>query len=122
VQTVSKSDVVKRLFEIGESQKSDEFMNFFTEDATYQFGNAAPVIGRKAIQDAVANFFPLVKTLYHDIKGTYEFGALLLVEMDVIYTRHDGKVVTIPVADTFRFEGGLIKGLQIYGDTSPVFA
>jgi ketosteroid isomerase-like protein len=122
VQTASMTDVVKRLFEVGEAKNSDEFVTFFTKNAEYRFGNAESAIGRTAIRDAVANFFPLIKSLYHDIQGTWEQGNLLLVEMNVIYTRHDGKVVTIPVADTFRFEGGLIKDMRIYADTTPVLA
>lgn len=122
MQTASMTDVVKRLFEVGEAKKPDEFASFFTEDARYRFGNADAVSGRADIRDAVANFFPLIKSLYHDIQGTWEQGNLLLVEMNVIYTRHDDKVVTIPVADTFRFESSLIKDMRIYADTTPVFA
>jgi hypothetical protein len=122
VQTVSMTDVVKRLFEIGEAKKSDQFATFFTEDARYQFGNAKPIIGHVGIRDSVLEFFTLVKDLHHDIRGTWEIGNLLLVEMDVVYTRHDDKVVTISVADTFRFESGLIKDMRIYADITPLFA
>lgn len=117
----SMTDVVKCLFEVGKAKKPDEFAAFFTEDGRYRFGNADAVSGRKGIHDAVANFFPLIKALDHDIQGTWEQGNLLLVEMNVIYTRQDDKVVTIPVADTFRFEGSLIKDMRIYADTTPVF-
>lgn len=122
MQTASMTDIVRNLFETGEAMKPEAFAAFFGEDAKYRFGNAEPVVGRIKIRDAVADFFPSIKALYHDIQGTWEQGNLLLVEMDVVYTRHDNKVVTIPVADTFRFEGNLIKDMRIYGDTTPLFA
>ncbi len=122
MQTASMTDVAKHLFEVGETKNPDAFATFFTEDARYQFGNANPVYGRAAIRDAVADFFSHLKTLYHDIQETWEQGNCLLVEMRVVYTRHDDKVVTVPAADTFRFEGSLIKDMRIYADTAPLFA
>ncbi|NEQ29114.1 MAG: hypothetical protein F6K28_61285 [Microcoleus sp. SIO2G3] len=46
----------------------------------------------------------------------------MIVEMDVIYTRHDDTVITLPVADIFRFEGDLIGDMRIFMDVYLVFA
>jgi limonene-1,2-epoxide hydrolase len=119
---------MRQLFATGETGPDDplkasaKFITFFTEDARYRFGSFEPVVGREGIGNSVANFFPLVKALYHDIHTIWEQGNELIVEMDVIYTRHDDTVITLPVADIFRFEGDLIRDMRIFMDVNPVFA
>jgi limonene-1,2-epoxide hydrolase len=121
-QEASMSDAIRQLFATGEAMNSDKFITLFSENARYRFGSFEPVVGREAIRNSVTNFFPLVKALYHDIQSIWEQGNKLIVEMDVIYTRHNDTVITLPVADIFRFEGDLIRDMRIFMDVNLVFA
>lgn len=112
--------IIKRWLE--ESNSADEFASIFTEDAVYQFGNADPIIGRSGIRDSSVVFRQKVKAVAHNIKSIWETGDTAICEMDVTYTRHDGKVFTLPCTDVIRMEGDLIRQLNIYMDITPVFA
>jgi hypothetical protein len=122
--------IVKELFATGESMNSEKFVTFFTEYARYRFGNYDPCVGRAAIQESVAAFFsnPNLKGLYHDIERMWEYDdvqvdatyKLVFCKMDVIYTLKNDNVVRVPFFDFFKFEGGLIQDMAIYGDPSPL--
>jgi ketosteroid isomerase-like protein len=115
-----RSKLVKQWLEEGKSV--DEFVSFFTEDAIFCFGNAPPIIGRQGIRESSMLFRTKVKSFTHDIKSIYEQEDTVICEMDVTYTRHDGKVFTIPCMDIFRIEDNQCSELRIFMDVSPVFA
>jgi len=120
--------IIQRLFAAGEAapgnpKKSEEFTTFFTENPRYRFGNPDTMVTHKAIRDSSVDFSSKVKGLRHIVKTVWqpEEDAVIL-EMDVAYYRFDGKTVTLPVMDFFRFEGDKISELRIFMDVNPVFA
>ncbi|WP_225895678.1 AtaL-like protein [Dendronalium phyllosphericum] len=114
------SDLALRLFARGESFDAHGFSELFTEAPVYQFGNYAPCLTKAEIQQSTAAFFSQIAALYHDIKMLWEVGNTLFLEMDVIYWRKDGSVVTLPCFDTFRVEGDKFSELRIFMDANPV--
>lgn len=114
------SEIVTRLFARGEAFDSEGFIEFFTDTPVYQFGNYAPCFTKAAIKQSVDAFFSQVSALYHEIKMTWEVGEVVFVEMDVIYWRKDGSVVTLPCCDIFRLEGDKVSELRIFMDANPV--
>jgi ketosteroid isomerase-like protein len=115
--------LIRQVFEAGEAMDVHRFAQRFTEDALYQFGNEPPARGREGIIEArsIAAFNQTVKSIVHHVKGMWEIGDLLIVEMQVTYVRHDGKQFTLPACDTVRFKGDLVEEMRIYMDISPVF-
>lgn len=113
---------VRELFAAGEAKKPDEFVTFFTQEARYRFGNSDVMQGRAAIRETVAKFFPLVRALYHDVRTVWEWSGTVFLEMDVIYTTHKKRTITLPCADIFRFQGRLIQDMRIYMDPGPLLA
>ncbi len=116
----TNSELVKALFARGESFDPDAFCEFFTEKPVYQFGNYPICFDKNSIRESTKNFFSMVSALYHDIKMLWEIGETVFVEMDVIYWRKDGTVVTLPCMDIVRFEGDKISELRICMDANPV--
>lgn len=114
------SELITRLFARGEAFDSDGFIEFFTDTPVYQFGNFAPCFTKDAIKKSVGAFFSQVSALYHEIKMLWEIGDVVFVEMDVIYWRKDGSVVTLPCCDIFRLEGDKFSELRIFMDANPV--
>lgn len=121
-------EIIQRLFATGEAApsdltNSDKFATFFTEQPRYRFGNPETMTTHQAIRDSSVAFSSKVKGLRHLIKTVWQPEEdVLLIEMDVAYYRFDGKTVTLPVMDFFRFEGDLISELRIFMDVNPVFA
>ena len=115
-----RANIVKNF--LNGSKSVDEFAAYFTENAFYRFGNAPPIIGRQNIRDSSVKFRQRVKSVAHDIQSMWEMGDVVICQMDVIYTRHDGQVFTVPCTDIIRMEGNLFQDVRIYIDTSIVFA
>jgi ketosteroid isomerase-like protein len=100
----------------------DKFVAHLTEDVTFRFGNAEPVVGRANVREAVAGFFTTIDGLTHHLLSTWDVGDVSIAQIDVEYVRKDGKHVTVPNADILVFTGDLVSNWQIYIDLAPVFA
>jgi ketosteroid isomerase-like protein len=106
------------------------FAAAFTETASLQFGNADPIVGRDAIEAAIAQFFEGFQTLRHEDRGTRLAGDTLIIEARVTYKRHDGREVSIPAVTIFHLAGAaagepakpLADECRIYVDLAPLYA
>jgi predicted SnoaL-like aldol condensation-catalyzing enzyme len=114
-------DLVKRLFSRGEAFDSEGFITFFTDTPVYQFGNFDVCLDKAAIKKSADNFFSQIDAVYHEIKMIWEEGDVVFVEMDVLYWRKDGSMVSLPCSDIFRVEGDKFSELRIFMDVNPVF-
>jgi len=118
----SMSDWVKHYYSVVDSMNVEEFAALHTEDVRLRFGNAETVVGRDAVVQGIANFWGAIKGLRHNFVQTWDEGDVEIVEALIDYTRHDGKVVTLPCTSILRKRGDLLQDLRIYMDVSPVFA
>ena len=100
----------------------DKFVAHLTEDVTFRFGNAEPVVGRAAVRAAVAGFFGTIDGMTHHILTTWDAGDVTIAQINVEYVRKDGKHVTVLNADILVFDGDLVSNWQIYIDVAPVYA
>jgi len=107
------------------------FAAAFTDNASLCFGNAAPIIGRSAIEEAIAQFFTSFSTLRHRNEGAWLAGReTLILEARVTYSRHDSGEVTIPAVTIFRLAGAepdrpecpVADQCRIYVDLTPLYA
>ena len=101
------------------------FAAVFADDAWMRFGNADPIIGRQAIESAIAQFFTLVAGLKHDMTGIWSQQDAVICEATVTYTRHDRKTVEVPAVTIFRLRnspnGPLAHRVQMFVDLAPLF-
>ena len=115
------TDLVKRLFSRGEAFDSEGFITFFTDKPVYQFGNFDVCLNKDSIKKSADNFFSQINAVYHEIKMMWEVGNVVFVEMDVLYWRKDGSMISLPCCDIFRVEGDKFSELRIFMDVNPVF-
>jgi len=117
-----KSEVIRRLIKLFEAMNVDEALTMFTQDARYRFGNYPPAVGHEAIrQAATSSHLEAIKGCRFNILGLWEFGDVVVCEMDIEYIRTDDSILTLPCTDVFRMEGNRIKDMRIYMDASPLF-
>jgi ketosteroid isomerase-like protein len=122
---MNNSETVRRLLKIFETFNVPEAMTLFAEDATYQFGNYPAAVGIDQIKQAAASsHMDFIKSATFDVKSLIEpGGGVVACEMDIKYLTTDGRTITLPCADLFRFnEQGLVKEMKIYMDAGPLFA
>jgi alkylhydroperoxidase/carboxymuconolactone decarboxylase family protein YurZ/catechol 2,3-dioxygenase-like lactoylglutathione lyase family enzyme len=117
----SNTDLVKRLFSRGEAFDSAGFVTFFTDTPVYQFGNFDVALDKESIRKSADAFFSKIDAVYHEIKMMWEVGDVVFVEMDVMYWRKDGSMISLPCFDIFRVEGDKFSELRIFMDVNPVF-
>jgi ketosteroid isomerase-like protein len=119
----ANSQLVRRMFEAGESMNVNNFVKFYADNAHYQFSNFPVVYGPQGIIDTSQGFLQKVKKVVHHIENIWEVDAeTVVVEMTVTYDRHDGKTFTLPCCDTIRIRDGKVQSLKIFMDISPVLA
>lgn len=109
---------------IGELMKQDwpAFKPYFAKDVYYKVGVAQPIEGPDAIANFLSHVYSKLQPTSHDIRGIWEFGNVVIVEMDANYkVIEDGRPVTVPCCDVYRFDdNGLIKQWRVYPDASDV--
>jgi hypothetical protein len=106
------------------------FAAAFTATASLRFGNAEPIVGRDAIEAAIAQFFETFQTLRHEDRGMRLAGDTLIMEALVTYKRHDERVVSVPAVTIFHLAGTvasdtgrlLADECRIYVDLAPLYA
>jgi ketosteroid isomerase-like protein len=95
------------------------FLPYFSRELFYKVGAAEPVRGPEACWDVLAGIYTKLKPTAHDVRGTWEIGNVVIVEMDANYVALDeGRPVKVPCCDVYRFEGDLIKEWRVYPDAS----
>lgn len=113
---------ILELFKCIDTMDADKFVTYLTEDAIFRFGNAPAVPGKKAIRDAVFEFFKSIKSISHKCVNLWEIKTHVVYEGIVKYTRHDGNKVELNFVNVFKMNGDLIKDYFIYIDITPLYA
>ena len=110
------------LFGAIDAADATAFCSYLTEDAVFRFGNAPPVRGRAAIEQAVRQFFASIRRSRHQVGRVWPAAEAVALEGIVTYTRLDGTEITLPFADTFVLRGDLVAEYYIYVDIAPLYA
>ena len=98
------------------------FASYLAEDCVLGFANADEVVGRDAIEEAIAGFFSTIKGLSHHIVEQWDVDDTTVVQLEVTYTRMDDRQVTLPAVTIYRRAGDLIDEYRIYIDLAPIYA
>ncbi len=119
---IAVSDQLHRVFATFDAQDVSTLAGFMTDDVALRLGNAETIRGKAAFVDAVNAFLSSIAGVRHEILTVYSDRDAAIVEFDVHYTRHDGRVVTVPCCNVFRLQDGLIAEYRSYIDATPVYA
>jgi ketosteroid isomerase-like protein len=120
-----RAPVIRRYFAVADTGDYGELARFLHPDLRFRFGNAPPIEGVGQLKALGAQLGDLLAGLEHtvvrvisDVEGRYA-----TVELEVRYTRHDGRVVEVPSTGVFRFDAaGLIDEYRVYVDQEDLFA
>ena len=111
-----------KLFASIDAMDTESFLGFIREDATFRFGSSPAVKGHAEIRAAVEDFFASFAALRHDLQRLVADDNVVVCEGEVTYTRHDGSSITLPFANIFEVDDGLISQYRVYIDIGPLFA
>jgi ketosteroid isomerase-like protein len=113
---------LRPLFGMIDAADAAGFCSHLTEDALFRFGNAPPVQGRPAIEQAVSQFFASIRRSRHQLVRVWPAAGAVALEGVVTYTRLDGTEITLPFADTMVLREDRIAEYYIYLDIAPLYA
>lgn len=95
---------------------------WFAETIEVRFGNAPPIHGKTAAEQAFRQFYTSLSGMRHRREVTVSSGDLVAQMAVVTYTRRDGSEVSMPVASHLRRAGDKrIDRLWIFIDLAPLF-
>ena len=112
---------IKGLFASIDAMDTKKFLTFLTDDASFNFGNADPAVGKEAIRKAVSDFFRLINGLRHNILNTWKVDNAIICRGEVTYTKKDDSKITLPFVNIFKMKDNLIKDYLVYIDIGPLF-
>ena len=96
--------------------------SYMAEDCVLRYANADEVVGRDAIEEAIAGFFSTIKGIGHNVVGEWNVEDTTIVQFEATYTRMDDRQVTVPAVTIYHRDGDLIDDYRIYVDLAPVYA
>jgi ketosteroid isomerase-like protein len=111
----------KSVYQAIDTMDEQELAPFLTENCTFVFGNAKPVVGRTASADASKAFMATIAGIKHDLADVWGVDDNIISRMTVTYTRKDGKKMSFPAVTIWRVEGEKIADYRIYVDNTPLF-
>ncbi len=109
------------LFQTIDNKDAEGFASYLTDNSSFVFSNAAPVVGKDNIQAAVDGFFGSIKALSHEIEDCWKNENSLVCSGRVTYTRHNETQLSVPFVDIFYKDGEKIKDYLIYIDISELY-
>lgn len=106
-----------------DAMRVDELLEYFAPDAKLSFANFPPAIGRDGIRAALGGVLGAIAGIRHNIKTLWEApDGTIVFEVDVTYSRRDGREVTVPGCAVSLVRDGQFVTQSIYVDLTPVFA
>jgi hypothetical protein len=99
----------------------ERFAAGFCPHGIFAFGSNDPVVGREAIEVAVAEIFATVHQLRHRVVKEWSFGQQTICELDVTFDLVKGGPVTLPAVAIWALgAGGLIEEYRFFCDLGPL--
>ena len=116
--TTTNADLIRDI----DSMDAKAFASHLSENCVLRYGNNDEVVGRDAIEQAIAGFYGTIKALRHDVVEEWTVGDTTMVQFECTYTRPDDVQVTVPAVSIFRRGDELIDDYRIFVDLTPVYA
>ena len=101
----------------------EQQLPFFTDDATFTFGNNPPMTGHDGIRAGIGAFFGGIHGIRHTVTHCWQpDDETVIVEFETTYIRLDDTKVTLNAGAVFRLRDDKIADYRVYADVTPVFA
>ena len=114
-------DLVK-FFDSTDRMDKDEFKSYFSQDATWTFGNNPPLVGTEALTAMASQFFSQLVSIKHELSLVLADQDHLMFDGYVSYHLiQSDKKITLPFACKMILSKNKIKHYMTYIDVSPLY-
>ena len=121
--SIADADWMADFFRAADTFSVSKLTAWFADDVEIRFGNAPPIRGKVAAEEAFTQFYSGLSGMRHRAESRVVDGPLGAQMSIVTYVRKDGSEVSMPVASHLRRVGNQkIDRLWIFIDMAPLFA
>jgi limonene-1,2-epoxide hydrolase len=96
----------------------ETFASFFSDAATYRFGNFAPISGRDAIAAATTGTVDAIWPIRHEVDQIAAVGSQLFCRF-TIHASAPGGDVALPCVTVIQLDGEQIVDYRVHMDIGP---
>jgi ketosteroid isomerase-like protein len=119
----ANDDWMTDFFRAADTFSVPKLLAWFADDVEVRFGNAPPILGKTAAEQAFTQFYSGLSGMRHRCESLVVDGDMGAQMSVVTYIRKDGSEVSMPVASHLRRVGDQqIDRLWIFIDMAPLFA
>jgi ketosteroid isomerase-like protein len=118
-------EVIRALFVALDRADVRTVRSYLHDDVVVILSNQQPIRGAAAfveLYQQVTGRLAGLRHEIHDVWSAREDPGVWIARMTVHYTRLDGKTVSLPCCNVFRFAGASVADYQVFMDMTPVFA
>jgi len=106
-----------------EAKDLDRLGDYYAENITFTFANAATVTGRDVVLAQMTTLLAKVKSLAHPLINVWqEDDGVVVLEVASVWTFPDDTEATIKACSIFTIADGKFTDQRIYVDNSPIDA
>ena len=114
-------DLLTDYFAVMEAKDYDRLADFFADDVSLTFANAATVTGEAVVLAQLAVIGGKVDSLAHPLVNVWqEEGGVVVFEVDSVWRFPDGFEATIRACSILTIDGQKFTDQRIYVDNSPL--
>jgi steroid delta-isomerase-like uncharacterized protein len=127
IETISKNEqLIRKLYQVAEEQKIQEFVNLFTEDGVFYDASAGKEYRGADIGRTVEIYARAFPDMHRELYSFYLTGNTVVVELSLNGTHKGplalpmgtipatGKKMSTPCADVFQIKDGKVKIFHCY--------
>jgi ketosteroid isomerase-like protein len=107
-------------FAMVDTRDLDEFLAWYSDDASLRFGNQAAMRGKAAIRAGLTEFYSLITSMRHEQIGCWADAGSGAFEAIAHFTTLDGRHVALPAVTTLRLRDGLTHEVALVMDAAPL--
>ncbi|MGW4525484.1 nuclear transport factor 2 family protein [Amycolatopsis sp. NPDC004378] len=119
---MSHEELVRALCAAVDAGDAESFASWFTDDATYVFGNNPPLTGRAAITAATAGAAGALPWVRHVVDQVAAVGDQLFCRFTVETAAPDGTPLALPCVTVIRLAGDRVRDYRVHMDLTPALA
>ena len=120
---MSDTSWVKDYYATVDSMNMEKYLAYHTDNVKLRFGSTPTTEGKAAVEEGLNHLWDALDSMKHTMTGVWQEGNVTIVEANILYTRKDGKAVSLPCVTVLRTEAdNLVNDVRINMDISPLFA
>ena len=119
---MNRERMVREMCAAVDAGDAEAFAAWFTDDATYVFGNNEPLTGRAAITAATAGAAGALPWVHHVVDQVAAVGDQLFCRFTITTATPDGKSLALPCVTVMWLDGDLVSDYRVHMDITPALS